>query len=210
MTRNVSRFLFAVGILLSAACTPAGAADEQSASQMEFEKATFAGGCFWCVESFFDKTQGVISTTSGYTGGHVPNPTYEQVSTGTTGHAESVELVFDPSKVTYSQLVDTFFKNIDPTAENQQFHDVGTQYRTVIFYHSEEQKRLAEAAKEALEKSGKFDKPIRTEIASAGEFYPAESYHQDYHAKNPLGYGRYSAASGRENFLKKTWGSKKD
>lgn len=210
MIQKALRVFFVFWVFFSAACDPAKAADDQSSSPGRFEKATFAGGCFWCVESFFDKTPGVISTTSGYTGGAVLNPTYEQVSSGTTGHAESVELVFDPGKVTYAQLVDTFFKNIDPTAANQQFNDVGTQYRTAIFYHSEEQRRTAEAAKAGLEKSGKFKKPVQTEIAPAGEFSPAENYHQDYHKKNPLAYGLYSAASGREGFLKKTWGSQKN
>lgn len=173
-----------------------------------FEKATFAGGCFWCMEPPYDKVKGIISTTVGYTGGTKPNPTYEEVSTGTTGHAEAIEITYDPSQATYEQLLDIFWKNIDPTAKDRQFADAGTQYRTAIFYHDEEQKRLANASKEKLEKSGKFDKLIVTEIVPALAFYPAEEYHQEYYKKCPIPYEMYKVGSGREGYLKETWGEK--
>lgn len=173
------------------------------------EKATFAGGCFWCMEPPYKKLPGIISVTSGYTGGHVKNPTYEQVCTGTTGHAEAVEVVFDPALLTYDQLLDVFWHNIDPTTVNAQFADHGTQYRTGIFYHSEEQKKLAERSKQKLAQSGKFDKPIVTEISPASVFYKAEDYHQGYAQKCPIPYKSYRVGSGREGFLKKTWGDEK-
>lgn len=170
-------------------------------------KATFAGGCFWCTESLFDHTPGVLSVMSGYTGGRIKNPTYEQVSSGMTGHAEAVQVTFDPKKVSYAALLDTFFKNIDPTAVNQQFYDTGTQYRTAVFYHNEEQKKLAEQYKKDLAASGKFKKPIATEIIPAAEFYAAEDYHQEYYKKNPTHYNRYKDASGRDQFRKEHWGA---
>ena len=169
-------------------------------------KATFAGGCFWCMEPPFDKLPGVISTTSGYTGGQKPNPTYEEVSSGRTGHAEAVQVVYDPKKVSYEQLLDVFWHNIDPTVKNQQFCDVGSQYRTGIFYHDDEQKRLAEASKAALEKSKPFKAPIVTEITRAGEFYPAEEYHQDFYLKNPVRYKFYRNGCGRDARLEQLWG----
>jgi len=159
------------------------------------------------MEPPFDKLKGVLSTTSGYTGGHKENPTYKEVSSGTTGHAESVEVLFNPSVVTYEELLEVFWRNIDPTAKGRQFSDVGTQYRTAIFYHNETQKRLAEESKEKLEKSGKFDKPVMTEIVPAGTFYPAEEYHQDYYIKNPVRYKLYRIGSGRDRFLKRVWGT---
>jgi len=170
------------------------------------EKATFAGGCFWCMEHPFDELPGVVSVTSGYTGGHKKNPTYEEVSSGTTGHAEAVEIMYDPARTGYNELLDIFWQSIDPTTLNKQFADNGTQYRTVIFYHNEEQKRLALASKESLERSGKFSKPVVTEIVQATEFYPAEEYHQKYYEKSPVRYNLYKAGSGRESFLKKVWG----
>ncbi|MEW6115462.1 MAG: peptide-methionine (S)-S-oxide reductase MsrA [Nitrospirota bacterium] len=179
---------------------------ETDMPQKKLEKATFAGGCFWCMESPFDKLRGVISTTVGYTGGHTENPTYEEVSTGTTGHAEAIEIVYDPAQVPYTELLDAFWKLIDPTTRNQQFADRGSQYRTAIFYHNEEQRRLAEASKERLEKSGKFNRPIVTEIVPASKFYPAEEYHQDYYRKNPFQYKMYLSGSGREEFIFRTWG----
>ncbi|MFO0752535.1 MAG: peptide-methionine (S)-S-oxide reductase MsrA [Thermodesulfovibrionales bacterium] len=169
------------------------------------EKATFAGGCFWCMESPFDSLKGVISSTVGYTGGHTKNPTYEEVSSGKTGHAEAIEIVYDPSVVSYAELLDVFWKQIDPTTRNRQFADAGTQYRTAIFYHNEEQKRRAEESKRKLEKSGKFPVPLVTEIVPAAAFYPAEEYHQNYYKKNPLHYKLYFSGSGREDFLKKMW-----
>lgn len=171
----------------------------------KLEKATFAGGCFWCMEPPFDKIDGVISTTSGYTGGNEKMPTYEQVSSGKTGHYEAIEIVYDPEKVTYETLLEVFWKNIDPTQANGQFVDIGKQYLSAVFYHDENQKKLAEASKEKLDKSGKFSKPIVTEILPAGEFYPAEDYHQDYYLKNPIRYKYYRFGSGRDQFLNKTW-----
>lgn len=170
-------------------------------------KATFAGGCFWCMEPPFDQLDGVISTTSGYTGGQSKNPTYEQVSAGGTGHAEVVEIVYDPKRVSYEKLLEVFWKNIDPTVRNAQFCDTGNQYRSAIFYHDDEQKRLAEASKAALEKSKPFAGAIVTEIVRASEFYPAETYHQDYYLKNPIRYSFYRSGCGRDQRLKELWGS---
>jgi methionine-S-sulfoxide reductase len=169
------------------------------------QTATFAGGCFWCMEPPFEKLPGVQSVTSGYTGGAEPHPTYQQVSSGQTGHAESVQVVYDPSQVTYERLLEAFWMNIDPTQADGQFADRGRQYRTAIFYHTEEQRRLAEASKQRLARSGKFAKPIVTEVVPAGPFYPAEDYHQDYYKKSPFRYHLYRMGSGREGFLKKTW-----
>jgi len=171
-----------------------------------YAKATFAGGCFWCMQHPFDELDGVISTTAGYTGGKAANPTYEQVSSGATGHAESVQVVYDPKKVSYEKLLDVFWHNIDPTVKNQQFCDVGSQYRTAIFYHDDEQKRLAEASRAALEKSKPFKAAIVTEITRATEFYPAEEYHQDYYLKNPLRYKFYRNGCGRDARLQQLWG----
>jgi peptide-methionine (S)-S-oxide reductase len=171
------------------------------------EKATFAGGCFWCMEPPFDKLEGVISTTSGYAGGHKENPTYKEVSSGTTGHTESVEVIFDPTVITYERLLEVFWRNIDPTAKDRQFSDVGTQYRSAVFYHNDSQRRLAQASKEKLEKSGTFELPIMTEIVPAGAFYRAEEYHQDYYKKNPIRYKLYRLGSGRDRFLKRVWGT---
>lgn len=170
--------------------------------------ATFAGGCFWCMEPPFEQLKGVVSVTPGYTGGQKATPTYEEVCSGTTGHAEAVEVLFDPSQISYDQLLEVFWRNIDPTTPNAQFADKGTQYRTAIFYHSEEQRTLAEASKQKLAQSGKFTKPLVTEIVPASTFYPAEQYHQDYYKKNPGHYKAYRRGSGREPFLKKTWGER--
>jgi peptide-methionine (S)-S-oxide reductase len=168
--------------------------------------ATFAGGCFWCVEADFDKVDGVISTTSGYTGGHTVNPTYEQVSHGGTGHAESVEIVYDPAKVSYNKLLDVFWHNIDPLAKDRQFCDHGDQYRSAIFYRGEEQRALAEASKAAVEK--RFKQPLATQIVPAGPFYKAEDYHQDYYMKNPIRYKFYRFNCGRDARLEELWGKK--
>lgn len=173
-----------------------------------YKKATFAGGCFWCMEPPFDKIDGVISTTSGYTGGNVENPTYQQVSAGGTGHAESLEVLYDPKKVSYEKLLDVFWHQINPTTPDRQFVDVGSQYRTAIFYHDEEQRRLAEESKAKMEASGRFDGPIVTQIVPAGRFWPAEGYHQDYYKKNPLRYKFYRYGSGRDKYLEKVWGKK--
>ena len=169
-------------------------------------KATFAGGCFWCVESDFDKIPGVISTTSGYIGGKLDNPTYKQVSAGITGHAEAVEIEFDPQKVNYEQLLQYFWRTIDPTVKDRQFCDHGSQYRSGIFYHDDAQRRAAEASKAALEKNKPFKQSIVTEIAQATKFWPAEDYHQDYHRKNPLRYKFYRNGCGRDARLKELWG----
>jgi peptide-methionine (S)-S-oxide reductase len=169
-------------------------------------KATFAGGCFWCMEPPYDKLDGVVSTTSGYIGGRTQNPTYEAVSAGGTGHAEAVEIVYDPAKVSYAKLLDVFWRNIDPTVRNRQFCDVGDQYRSAIFYHDAEQKRLAEASKAALAKSKPFPQPIVTEIVPAGVFTAAEAYHQDYYVKNPLRYKFYRYSCGRDQRLEELWG----
>lgn len=168
------------------------------------EKATFAGGCFWCMESPFDEVKGVISTTSGYTGGSVKNPSYKQVSKGKTGHAEAVEIEYDNKLVNYGQLLEIFWKNIDPTVENRQFCDVGNQYRSSIFYHDENQKKLALESKEKVAKQLK--KPIYTQIQPVKEFYRAEEYHQDYYKKNPLLYKYYRYRCGRDQRLKEIWG----
>ncbi len=171
------------------------------------ETATFAGGCFWCMEPAFNKLPGVISVTVGYTGGHTKNPTYEEVSAGGTGHAESVQIVFDPSKIGYEKLLDVFWHNIDPTVKDRQFCDVGNQYRSAIFYHSEEQKNLAEESKKKVEESKAFPGPIYTEIVPAGRFYPAEEYHQQYYKKNPVRYKFYRWNCGRDQRLKELWGA---
>jgi len=172
----------------------------------KLEKATFAGGCFWCMEPPFDKTKGVLDTISGYAGGLKENPTYEEVVAGGTGHTETVQVSYDPSVVSYKELLDIFWRNIDPTTKDAQFVDVGAQYRSEIFYHNEEQKKLAEESKEDLAKNGPFDKPIVTEITPLGQFWPAEEYHQDYYKKNPIRYKYYRYGSGRDQFLKKVWG----
>ncbi|HXF78567.1 MAG TPA: peptide-methionine (S)-S-oxide reductase MsrA, partial [Usitatibacter sp.] len=159
--------------------------------------ATFAGGCFWCVESDFDRVPGVTATISGYTGGRTVNPSYHDVSSGTTGHAESVEIFYDPKKVTYEHLLDVFWHSVDPTTKDRQFCDAGTQYRTAIFYHDEAQRKAAEASRAKIEKGKPFKAPIVTEIAMAGPFYPAEDYHQDYYKKNPVRYQIYRTGCGR-------------
>ncbi len=190
-------------LLVSAVSQPR---DAGAATGPGLEKATFAGGCFWCMEPAFDKLQGVKSVISGYTGGHKPNPTYEEVSSGTTGHAESVEITYDPAVISYSKLLDVFWHNIDPTVKDRQFCDAGSQYRSAIFYHNEEQKRLAEASKKALEQSKRFPGPIYTEIVAATTFYPAEEYHQKYYQKNPIRYKYYRYSCGRDQRLKDLWG----
>jgi peptide-methionine (S)-S-oxide reductase len=171
-----------------------------------YETATFAGGCFWCMQAPFDSLDGVISTMPGYTGGDKANPTYEQVSSGTTGHAESVEIKFDPAKISYKKLLEVFWQNIDPVDADGQFCDQGTQYRTAIFYHNDQQKVEAEQSKKELAASGKLEGPIATEIVAAKVFYPSEDYHKDYYLKNTIRYKAYRAACGRDNRLKKLWG----
>ena len=172
----------------------------------ETETATFAGGCFWCMEHPFDELPGVISTTSGYTGGHQKHPTYQQVSAGTTGHTEAIQVVFDPKRISYEELLHVYWRNTDPTTANRQFCDVGTQYRPAIFYHSEAQKQAAEASKKALIQDKPFNGDIVTEITRASEFWPAEEYHQNYYLKNPIRYKFYRYNCGRDQRLKQLWG----
>ena len=169
------------------------------------ETAIFAGGCFWCMESPFEKINGVKEVISGYTGGSKENPTYEEVSSGTTGHLEAIQIIYDPQKVSYNELLSIFWKQIDPTDADGQFVDRGKQYRSAIFYKSKEEKALAEKSKQNLEKSKRFNSPIVTEIIAATTFYPAEEYHQDYYKKNPVRYNYYRYGSGRDQFLKKVW-----
>ncbi len=191
-----------IGFVLSGAvATPA-----IGTTPVPLAKATLAGGCFWCMEPPYDKLEGVISTTSGYTGGHKLQPTYEEVSAGATGHAEAVQIVYDPRKITYAELLKVFWRNIDPTTPDRQFCDKGSQYRSAIFYHDPEQKRLAEESRREIEQSKSFPQPIVTEIVSAGEFYPAEEYHQDFYQKNPVRFKLYKFACGRDRRLEELWG----
>ena len=170
------------------------------------EKATFAGGCFWCLESDFEKLDGVVEAVSGYSGGEIEDPTYEEVSRGGTGHLEAVQVIYDPDKIHYEDLLDIFWRHVDPTDPGGQFVDRGPQYRTAIFYHDDDQKQIAEASKEALEKSGRFKKPVVTKIIKLTSFYRAEDYHQNYYKKNTLRYDRYRSNSGRDQFLTRVWG----
>jgi len=193
MLRSMT-LLAGLAVLLSAALASAATAT-----------ATFAGGCFWCMQPPFEKLPGVAKTTVGYTGGTVKNPTYEQVSSGVTGHAESIEVVYDPAVISYEKLLEVFWHNVDPLTRDAQFCDHGRQYRTAIFTHDDEQKRLAEASKSTLQK--RFDQPIVTEIVPAGEFWPAEEYHQRYHEKNPIRYNYYRWNCGRDQRLEAVWGT---
>lgn len=194
-------------LLLFAAAAAAQTQPTQPAPKLEI--ATFASGCFWCTESDFDKVKGVVETTSGYMGGKTPNPTYKQVSAGGTGHAEVLQLKYDPSQVSYKELLDVYWHNVDPLDGTGQFCDRGDQYRPAIFYHSEGQKRLAEESKAALEKSGRFKQPIVVEITAASAFTPAEDYHQDYYKKNPIQYFIYRHGCGRDARLEALWGKAK-
>ncbi len=200
--------LLAAFITVRAASTANIGVRQPAASQSgKMEKATFAGGCFWCMEHPFDELPGVVSVTSGYTGGQKKSPTYEEVSAGGTGHAESVQVVYDPTKIGYEKLLTVYWHNIDPTVKDRQFCDVGHQYRSAIFYHTDEQRRLALLSKEALDRSRPFKERIVTEITPAGEFYPAEEYHQHYYKKNPLRYRYYRTSCGRDRRLGELWGS---
>ena len=183
-----------------------GVRNDLNKEDVAIRKATFSGGCFWCTEADLEKLPGVVKVISGYTGGNKENPTYEEVSSGTTGHVEAVQVYYDPSKITYEKLLDFFWKHIDPTDPGGQFVDRGPQYRSIIFYHDEDQKRLAEKSKETLDKSGRFNKPVMTEIIKFTKFYKAEEYHQDYYKKHPLKYSYYRYWSGRDQFLSKVWG----
>lgn len=179
--------------------------ESKGMNAMAEEKAIFAGGCFWCMVKPFDQMPGIKAVVSGYTGGHIPNPTYEQVGSGLTGHTEAVEITFDPDVISYEQLVEIYWQQTDPTDAFGQFADRGDSYRPVIFYNSSEQKEVAERSKERLQASGRFDKPIVTSIEPAKTFYPAEDYHQDYYKKNKLHYKMYSEGSGRAGFIRKNW-----
>jgi peptide methionine sulfoxide reductase msrA/msrB len=201
---KILALLVVISTVISGAVYSAAAQKEETPIRI----ATFAGGCFWCTEADFEKVPGVVKVISGYTGGHKKNPTYEEVSSGTTGHVEAVQVYYDPKKVTYRELLDFFWRHVDPTDPAGQFVDRGSQYRSVIFYHDKEQRRLAEESKKALNKSGIFDKPIVTEILPFTKFYEAEEYHQDYYKKNPLKYKYYRYRSGRDQFLEKVWGEK--
>ena len=203
-TTRVHRWM--VAVLFAGVGTLAGAAGNPAVAESQHAKATFAGGCFWCVEEAFEKVPGVVSATSGYTDGHVDNPTYRQVSSGRTGHTEAVEVIYDPAQITYEQLLDVFWRNIDPTVADRQFCDFGNQYRTAIFAHDEEQMRLAEASMKALQGSKPFKEAIVTPIVAASTFYPAEDYHQDYYKHNPLRYKYYKWSCGRAQRLKELWG----
>lgn len=206
--RLAARVLAALSLVAAFGMAHAQQTQPFSATKLPANTATaiFAGGCFWCVESDFDKVKGVLSTTSGYTGGTVPNPSYEQVSAKQTGHAEAVKVVFDPKVVSYAQLVEHFWRTIDPTAKDRQFCDVGTPYRTAIFAETDEQLKIAQASKAKLEKTKPFAGAIVTEVVKAGPFYPAEEYHQDYYLKNPIRYNYYRYACGRDARLKELWG----
>lgn len=204
--RNLALIVMMFLVLFS--CSNAERAAGGASMSMEnkkLEKATFAGGCFWCMEPPFEKLDGVVKVISGYTGGQKENPTYEEVSSGTIGHYEAIQITYDPEKVSYEELLDVFWKNIDPTDAGGSFADRGPQYSSAIFYHSEEQGRMAELSKERLEKSGVFDRPIVTKIIKFEKFYKAEDYHQDYYRKNPIRYKFYRAGSGRDSFLEKAW-----
>lgn len=201
MMRTARFWLAALGVVMASSAAPVWA--------QATAKATFAGGCFWCVESDFDKVPGVLSTTSGYTGGTVVNPSYEQVSSHTTGHAEAVEIVFDPAKVSYEQLLAVYWHSIDPTTQDRQFCDVGSPYRTVIFTHDAAQMAAAKKSLAELEKNKPFKEPVVTQIVPAGPFYAAEDYHQNYYLKNPVRYKYYRYSCGRDARLEQLWGKKK-
>ena len=198
MFRKSSKFIFLLPAILLI--------QTDSSAQTKLDRATLAGGCFWCMEHPFEKLEGVSDVISGYTGGHKDNPTYEEVSSGMTGHLEAVQITYDPSKVSYSEILDLFWKQINPTDPGGQFVDRGQQYRTAIFYHNEGQKALAEKSKAELNKSGRYKNPVVTEIIKASKFYKAEDYHQDYSKKNPIRYKYYRYRSGRDQYLKKIWG----
>ncbi len=207
MLRRLAGSLGALVLLAAAATAQTAAPPAQTAQPLAV--ATFASGCFWCTESDFDKVAGVVETTSGYMGGKTPNPTYHEVSRGGTGHAEVLQLKYDPGKVTYQQLLDHYWRNVDPLDGGGQFCDRGDQYRPAIFYHTDEQKRLAEDSKAALEKSGRYKQPIVVEITAASAFTPAEDYHQDYYMRHPIQYFIYRSGCGRDARLEALWGKPK-
>ena len=198
--------LIAPALFLLLAAAHAGEPEFKNPDEGHLEKAAFAGGCFWCMQPAFDRLEGVVSTVVGYTGGTVENPTYEQVCSGKTGHTEAIEIVFDPEKISFRELIEVFWKNIDPTQANGQFADRGSQYRTVVFYHHENQRRTAEDSRRELEESNRFGGRVETQIRPASPFYPAETHHQDYYLKEPMRYTLYKIGSGREAFLERVWG----
>ena len=204
MTGLLGLFLIPI---LTARIAGAAAGAGGKVGSLGLARATLAGGCFWCMESPFDKLDGVHSVTVGYTGGRTESPTYEEVSGGKTGHAEAVQIVYDPARITYAKLLDIFWRNVDPLTRDAQFCDHGTQYRSAIFYHDDEQKNLAEASKKALEEAKRFPSPVVTEIVSASAFYPAEEYHQHYYKKNPVRYKVYRYGCGRDQRLQQLWGA---
>lgn len=201
------RWLLLISSLTWSSMFQSALSDPIPIASQGFAKATFAGGCFWCMEPPFEQLPGVISVTSGYTGGHKTSPTYQEVSSGDTGHAEAVEIVYDPAKTNYSRLLDVFWRNIDPLDAAGQFCDKGQQYRSAIFYHDDEQKRFAETSKQVLEQSARFKKPIATAIVPATIFYAAEDYHQNYYQKNPVRYKFYRYSCGRDQRLEELWGA---
>jgi peptide methionine sulfoxide reductase msrA/msrB len=196
----------ALAVTLAATNQPSGKVTEMKDNQGNLMRATFAGGCFWCTEADFEKTDGVVEVVSGYTGGDTDNPTYEEVSSGRSRHLEAVQVLYDPTKTSYKELLDVFWRHVDPTDPGGQFVDRGAQYRTAVFYHDAEQKRLAEDSRDALDRSGRFKKPVVTEILPLTAFFRAEDYHQDYYKKEALDYGRYRRGSGRDQFIKQAWG----
>jgi len=200
------RLFWAAALTIGASSFASAQTPPDPGAKAAVAKATFAGGCFWCMEEVYDKVPGVTSTVSGYMGGRVKNPTYEQVSSGRTGHTEVVQVEYDPAKVSYARLVEIFWRNIDPTQKDAQFCDYGTQYRSGIFFHDEEQKRIAESSRLALQKKKPFKGEIVTEITKVSEFYSAEGYHQDYHLKNPARYKFYKSGCGRAERLQQLWG----
>ena len=200
---------FILSLLSMAATVSTADETEVTTGNEDMSLATFAGGCFWCMEAPFDKLEGVISTTSGYTGGHKKKPTYKRVSSGKTGHAEAVQIFYDPKQVSYEKLLDVFWRNIDPTTPDRQFCDQGNQYRSEIFYHNDEQERLANASKSNLNETKPFKEPIVTQISKASTFYAAEDRHQDYYQKNPVRYGYYRYVCARDKRLEQLWGADK-
>jgi len=206
MTDRSTKLMLCVGVLAIALLQAPWANADEGATPPAPAVATFAGGCFWCMQPPFEKLDGVVSTTVGYTGGHTKNPTYEEVSAGGTGHEESVQIVYDPKKISYEKLLDVFWHNVDPLTADGQFCDHGDQYRSTIFYHDETQRRLAEESKKRLDESKRFPSPIVTQIVPVTEFYSAEEYHQMYHDKNPVRYTYYRWNCGRDRRLKELWG----
>jgi peptide-methionine (S)-S-oxide reductase len=205
MRRQAALSFLTVAILVIGAWTVLQSTTQAVADAI-LGKAYFAGGCFWCMEEAFEKVEGVLSVTSGYMGGTVANPNYEDVSAGRTGHLESVEVVYDPAKVSYQKLLDAFWRNVDPITPNAQFCDHGSQYRSAIFFQTDEEKCMAETTKQAIEQSRRFKEPIVTQIVMASQFYPAEDYHQDFYKKNPVRYKFYKYNCGRAQRLEELWG----